>query len=106
MGGSFGYFKIDKFPIKKAKLFTPILPDMSDYLDDSNNLFTYVNTLKTHLLANAIDKFNIKDGIYTFEKINLPKEGRWDIMAKINIGKDSRFYNLKVDTRNNTVVEY
>lgn len=41
----------------------------------------------------------VKDGIYTFSKVKLPKEGRWDIMAKVTIGKDYLFYNLKADTR-------
>jgi len=46
------------------------------------------------------------DGIYIFESIKLPLEGRWDIMAKINIGDNERFYNLKADTRNTKVKQY
>lgn len=42
---------------------------------------------------------NIKDGIYTFSDVQLPREGRWDIMTKVNIGQDYTFYNLKADTR-------
>jgi hypothetical protein len=41
----------------------------------------------------------VKDGIYTFSDVKLPREGRWDIMAKITIGEDYMFYNLKADTR-------
>jgi len=41
----------------------------------------------------------VKDGVYTFSQVKLPREGRWDIMAKVTIGNDYRFYNLKADTR-------
>ena len=48
----------------------------------------------------------VKDGIYTFSTTALPKEGRWDIMAKANIDDVQRFYNVKVDTRDKKVTEY
>ncbi len=48
----------------------------------------------------------VEDGIYTFEQINLPQGGRWDIMAKVNVGELHRFYNIKRDTREMKVVEY
>ena len=47
-----------------------------------------------------------KDGVYTFSSTKLPLEGRWDIMAKVNIGELQRFYNVKVDTRTKEAKEY
>jgi len=47
-----------------------------------------------------------KDGVYTFESIKLPLKGRWDIMAKIDVGENERFYNLKADTRHTKVKQY
>jgi len=41
----------------------------------------------------------VKNGIYTFKDIKLPREGRWDIMAKITVKDNYCFYNLKADTR-------
>lgn len=49
---------------------------------------------------------SVSEGIYTFENVTLPLAGRWDIMAKIEIAQDNRYYNLKADTRNTTVKEY
>ncbi len=49
---------------------------------------------------------DIKDGVYTFSGIKLPIEGRWNIMAKINVGELQRFYNVKADTRQKQVYEY
>ncbi len=48
----------------------------------------------------------VNDGVYTFEKVTLPKEGRWNIMAKVAVGDMQRYYNLKADTRYSNVFEY
>jgi len=48
----------------------------------------------------------VENGIYTFSKIKLPQEGRWDIMAKVNVGDFQRFYNVKTDTRTKGGSEY
>ncbi|MEA1893431.1 MAG: FixH family protein [Campylobacterota bacterium] len=47
-----------------------------------------------------------KNGVYEFPSTVLPKEGRWDIMAKINVGKYQRFYNFKTDTRTTKIKQY
>ena len=47
-----------------------------------------------------------ENGVYTFEAIDLPKPGRWDIMAKVTIGEYQRYYNLKADTRNPNTTEF
>jgi len=48
----------------------------------------------------------IKEGDYSFEKITLPKQGRWNIMLSVKVGDNSRYYNLKADTRNSYTQEY
>lgn len=48
----------------------------------------------------------VENGVYTFSSITLPQEGRWDIMAKIDIDDLSRFYNFKADTRYKDIQEY
>ena len=48
----------------------------------------------------------VVDGMYTFKATDLPKLGRWDILAKISVGDKSRFYNLKADTRNSHTEEF
>jgi nitrogen fixation protein FixH len=49
---------------------------------------------------------SVVDGVYTFKATDLPKLGRWDILAKISVGDKSRFYNLKADTRNPHTQEF
>lgn len=48
----------------------------------------------------------VSEGKYTFAPVDLPKAGRWDIMAKVSIGADQRYYNLKADTRNPNTFEF
>jgi len=48
----------------------------------------------------------VENGVYTFSSVSLPLEGRWDVMAKIEIGENQRFYNVKADTRVKEALEY
>lgn len=48
----------------------------------------------------------VKDGIYTFDAVTLPKEGRWNIIAFFETSHYSRYMNLKVDTRDSNISEY
>lgn len=63
----------------------------------------------THPFENALDKVyesaTYKDGAYHFT-FALPKEGRWNFIAKVVVGDNSRFYNVKADTRQTNTFEY
>lgn len=49
---------------------------------------------------------SVENGIYSFSGFELPEPGRWDIMAKVIIGENERFYNVKADTRATSAFEY
>ncbi|WP_294885036.1 MULTISPECIES: FixH family protein [unclassified Sulfurimonas] len=49
---------------------------------------------------------SVENGVYTFNTITLAQEGRWDVMAKVNVGNVQRFYNVKADTRAKEAYEY
>ena len=59
-----------------------------------------------HKNDQTLESFSVNNGVYSFEDIKIPIEGRWDIMAKINVGKLERYFNVKVDTRKYEIVEY
>lgn len=48
----------------------------------------------------------VSEGRYTFNAVDLPRAGRWDILAKITIGEHQRYYNLKADTRYPEITEF
>ena len=49
---------------------------------------------------------NYSDGIYTFDSIILPQEGRWNIMIYAKVNDNYRYKNFKLDTRNPNSFEY
>lgn len=48
----------------------------------------------------------VNEGVYAFSPVDLPKAGRWDIMAKVTVDGDKRYYNLKADTRTPETTEF
>jgi nitrogen fixation protein FixH len=48
----------------------------------------------------------VTEGKYTFAPVDLPKAGRWDVMAKVSVGADQRYYNIKADTRKPETSEF
>ena len=54
---------------------------------------------ETHEFDKSLDNFTQKDGVYTFDGISFEKAGKWNLIAKITVGNDYRFLNIKADTR-------
>lgn len=48
----------------------------------------------------------VKDGVYTFSGAEFPKVGVWNIIAKVDVGDESRFFNIKADTRIKEAFEF
>jgi len=48
----------------------------------------------------------VENGIYKFSGAKFPKAGVWNIIAKVQVGNDYRFYNIKADTRNPRAYEF
>ncbi len=66
-------------------------------------IFTRPNSRKFDI---ELNEFTVENGVYIVKSSKLPLEGRWDIMAKIDVDNLHRFYNFKADTRNKEVKEY
>jgi nitrogen fixation protein FixH len=80
--------------------------------DKSNNA---ISNAKVEVVLTRPDTTNfdlnlsnptVSEGKYTFKVVDLPKVGRWDILAKVSIGDKQRYYNLKADTRNPNTFEF
>ncbi|MEA2099618.1 MAG: FixH family protein [Campylobacterota bacterium] len=80
--------------------------DLNSNPVNNAKLLVVVTRPNNHKHDQEILNPTVKDGVYQFSSIKLEKEGRWDIMAKINIDNLQRFYNVKVDTRDKKVSEY
>lgn len=61
---------------------------------------------ETHNFDKKLDTFSQQDGVYTFNNIKFEKAGKWNLIAKIVIGEDYRFLNIKADTRDKKYSEF
>ncbi|WP_457747532.1 FixH family protein [Sulfurimonas sp.] len=61
---------------------------------------------ETNKFDQKLENAKVQNGIYSFEGATFPKVGVWDIIAKIKIGDDYRFYNIKADTRIKEAFQY
>lgn len=61
---------------------------------------------ETSEFTQVLENSTVDDGIYTFRGATFLKAGVWNIILKVNIGEDYRFYNIKADTRDANSYEY
>jgi nitrogen fixation protein FixH len=80
--------------------------DLNNNLVKNAKLEIMLSRPETHEFDQKLTNTHYKNGVYIFSDVKFPKKGVWDIIAKVTIGKDSRFYNIKIDTRNNQFREY
>lgn len=92
-------FKADKTVIKYK------ITDMNGVAVNNAKIEVKITRPDIHKYDMSLKAPSVNQGIYSFEEITLPKEGRWDILAKISVGDKQRYMHLKVDTRNSYVEE-
>ena len=80
--------------------------DLNSNPVDNANVKVIVTRPNNHKYDQELINPTVENGVYTFSTITLPQEGRWDIMAKVNVGDLQRFYNVKADTRKKEALEY
>ena len=95
----------DGLNIDSSTLIYKVTNLIGDGINDANiNLI--VTRPNNHKHDQEVLNPTVENGVYTFNSIKLPLEGRWDIMAKVKVGDLQRFYNVKADTRAKEVFEY
>ncbi len=80
--------------------------DLSGNIVEGAKLTILVSRPETHVYDQKIESATLEDGNYVFENVKFAKVGVWDIITKVEVAKDSRFYNIKVDTRNKIFSQY
>lgn len=80
--------------------------DVNSNSIDNAKLSIVITRPNNHKNNQEFSNPSIENGLYTFSNIQLPLEGRWDVMAKVSIGDSERYYNVKADTRDKKITEY
>lgn len=70
------------------------------------NIKVMVTRPNNHKHDQELVDAKFENGVYTFDSIKLPQKGRWDIIARVDVGELQRFYNIKTDTRTKEFKEY
>ena len=91
---------------EKETIISYSIKDKEGKAVNDANVTVVLTRPDTTKLDICLDHPVISDGIYTFTAVNLPKLGRWDILAKITVGENQRYYNLKADTRYPNTTEF
>jgi len=92
--------------MQKGSVLEYAVKDKSGEMIEDANVSIVLTRPDTTKLDIFLDKPSVKNGVYTFNATDLPQAGRWDIMAKVTVGKDQRYYNLKADTRSPDILEF
>jgi len=80
--------------------------DLNDHLVNDAKMILATSRSETSKLSKKYEIFKVENGIYTFSDLDFPKAGIWNLIAKVTIGDDYRFYNIKADTREKKVTEF
>lgn len=98
-------YKTDSLSLDNSEIKYKIT-DIDGNAVDNAILKVIVTRPNNHKYDRELLNPSVSEGVYSFTSIKLQEAGRWDIMAKISIGNNERFYNLKADTRAKEAFEY
>jgi nitrogen fixation protein FixH len=84
--------------VNNTKLVYKITTKDTNQSVNDANVTVILTRPQTHNQDTKLGAPKINDGEYSFET-KLPGMGRWDVMASIMVGKEKRYYNLKMDTK-------
>lgn len=61
---------------------------------------------ETDKFDKIVENPTVNEGVYSFKLDTFPKQGIWNIIAKVSIDDKERFLNMKTDTRNSRSYEF
>lgn len=95
----------DVFKVDSATVMFKLTTKAGEPVNDAN-ITARITRPGTHEFDKDLQMERVENGVYRFETVSLPKEGRWDVLVRTQVGDDLRYLNLKADTRYPNVFEY
>jgi len=102
-------YNITFIPVKLETKGSKISYKVTDKEGSSINNASLVLATSRPETAEFNQKFEnptIEDGVYTFSEAIFPKAGVWNLITKVTIANDYKFYNIKAETRNANSFEF
>ncbi|WP_428739728.1 FixH family protein [Sulfurimonas sp.] len=89
------------------------IPLLKYKVTDKNNssvndakIILHISRPETAEFNQELNEATCEDGVYTFSGAKFPKVGVWNIIARVQVGDDYRFLNIKADTRIKEAFEF
>lgn len=82
------------------------ITDLDSKAVDSAKIVIATSRPETKEFNQKLENPKVENGVYSFSDAVFPKAGVWNIIAKITIGDDVKYLNVKADTRNNIIYEF
>jgi len=82
------------------------ITDLNGNVINNAKLHVFIARPETHDLNQNLENPIVDNGTYTFKNIKFSKPGVYNLIAKVEVGNLSRFYNIKADTRYENSFEY
>ncbi|MDQ7044672.1 MAG: FixH family protein [Sulfurimonas sp.] len=82
------------------------LTDLDGKMINDASVIVVITRPEHHRYNQELKNPSVENGVYSFSNFTLAEPGRWNIMAKFNVGEYQRFFNVKADTRVTEVKEY
>ena len=95
----------DELSCEKTTLKYKVTDLKSNPVSDAK-LKVIITRPNNHKYDQELVDAKFENGVYTFNTVKLPQKGRWDIIARVDVGELQRFYNVKTDTRTKEFKEY
>ena len=83
----------------KEPKITYSVTDKDGNIVKNAKLILSISRPETHTFDQMIESATFENGNYVFEGAKFDKVGLWNLIAKVSVGDDYRFYNIKADTR-------
>ena len=97
---------ISKGISEKGSLISYSVSDLNGNPINNAKIILATSRPETNEYDQKLENPEVKDGIYTFKGALFPKVGLWNLIAKVNVGNDFRFINIKADTRIKEAFEF
>jgi len=91
---------------KKGSLISYRIVDISGNPVNNAEVILATSRPETNKYNQKLENPEVKDGVYTFKDALFPKVGVWNLIAKVKIGDNFRFLNIKADTRSREAFEF
>ena len=88
-------------PILKYKV-----TDKNGSAVENAKIILHISRPETAEFDQKLNEATFEDGVYILSGAKFPKVGVWNIIAKVEVGDDYRFLNIKADTRIKEAFEF